>query len=352
MDFSAAIIDWYLINKRDLPWRMTSDPYRIWVSEIILQQTRVNQGLDYYLRFISLFPDIGTLATASEDKVMKAWQGLGYYSRARNLHNAAKMILNNYQGKFPENYQEISALKGIGEYSAAAIASNAFNLPYPVVDGNVMRLMARLKGIEEPVNATKGNKLIRELMEKLIDRQQPGIFNQAVMEFGALICTPKQPACEKCLFREKCVAFQSGKVRDLPLKKPKSNSKKRYFNYLVILGREKNGMKTWLHKRTAEDIWKNLYEFPMIETDSSLTLKQLKRSVSFKNIMQNNNYQLLSESVTIRHILTHRELLAKFYILRCDEFSTDKYLKISFDRIHEYPVPRLLDRFIHSFTPA
>mgnify|MGYP001598355526 CR=1 FL=1 len=262
MMFSQKLISWYEKNKRDLPWRKTKNPYYIWLSEIILQQTRVEQGLPYYLKFVKKFPTIKELANTSEDEVLNSWKGLGYYTRARNLHFTAKSICENHREKFPGNYEDILKLKGIGKYTAAAIASFAYNLPYPVVDGNVQRVLARVFGVSETFSSSEGEKKFYSLAGNLLNRKNPGNFNQAIMEFGAIHCTPVNPKCMKCIFRESCVAFQTGRVADFPVKSKKAKSRNRYFNYLVI----HNGNNIFLDKRQKNDIWKNLYEFPLIES--------------------------------------------------------------------------------------
>ncbi|MCU0371008.1 MAG: A/G-specific adenine glycosylase, partial [Bacteroidales bacterium] len=265
-DFSHLIICWYEANKRDLPWRHTTDPYRIWVSEIILQQTRVGQGLSYYQRFIDRYPDVGSLAMAEEEDVMKLWQGLGYYSRARNMHQAAQIIAGSNQAGFPASYAELKKIKGVGDYTASAVSSIAYGEPQPVVDGNVLRVMARYAGIREPVNTTTAKKKVREILAGMIDPLKPGIFNQAVMELGAVICKPRQPLCGQCPVIQDCYAFRNKLTAELPVIKKVKDLSLRYFNYLVILNRQGKYNYTWLKKRTGNDIWKNLYDFPLIET--------------------------------------------------------------------------------------
>jgi A/G-specific adenine glycosylase len=237
MDFSNGIIQWYEMNKRDLPWRHTTDPYRIWVSEVILQQTRVEQGLAYYHRFVERFPDIEALSNAEEDEVLKMWQGLGYYSRARNMHRSAKIIHHENQAKFPGSYEEIRRMHGVGDYSASAIASIVYGEPCPVVDGNVMRVISRYSGIKEPVNNPAGKKKVKDILAGLIDPAQPGDFNQAVMELGALVCKPKQPLCLECPLRKNCFAFKNKMTAELPFREVKKPSRIRFFHYLVIMSR-------------------------------------------------------------------------------------------------------------------
>ena len=253
--FGEILIRWYQENKRDLPWRNTKDPYKIWISEIILQQTRVVQGYDYYCRFINRFPDVFALAEADEDEVMKYWQGLGYYSRARNLHEAARSIAG--RGVFPNTYEEVRKLKGVGDYTAAAICSFAYDMPYAVVDGNVYRVLSRWMGIEEPIDTVRGKKLFAALADELLERSVPALYNQAIMDFGAIQCVPSSPSCLFCPLSDSCVALQKGLVDALPMKQHKTKVTNRYFIYFYV----RAGEYTFLHKREAGDIWHNLYEF-------------------------------------------------------------------------------------------
>lgn len=263
-NFGRILIEWYQDNRRDLPWRRTKNPYLIWISEIILQQTRVAQGYDYYQRFVKRFPDVFSLADADEDEVMKYWQGLGYYSRARNLHAAARSMAE--AGGFPKTYKEVLALKGVGEYTAAAICSFAYGMPYAVVDGNVYRVLSRWLGIETPIDSTEGKRIFAEVAAELLDKAQPGLYNQAIMDFGALQCTPVSPNCMFCPFIDTCVARQKGLVDTLPVKLHKAKVTNRYFNYIYV----RMGAHTLINKRTGNDIWKNLYELPLIETESEV----------------------------------------------------------------------------------
>jgi len=257
---SIILQEWYAVNKRDLPWRHTKDPYLIWVSEIILQQTRVAQGLDYYNRFVGRFPNIRSLAEAEQVEVLKYWQGLGYYSRARNLHETAIDICRRWNGIFPERYDDILALKGIGEYTAAAIASLAWNLPYPVVDGNVYRVLGRLFTIETPIDTGKGKKEYRELATLLMPPEQAGLHNQAMMEFGALQCIPQTPDCETCPLSGSCFGYASGNPQQYPVKQNKTKIRNRYLHYFIIL----HGTDTFIRRRSEKDIWEGLYEFPLL----------------------------------------------------------------------------------------
>lgn len=265
MKFSELLIDWYIQNRRQLPWRNIHDPYRIWLSEIILQQTRVNQGMPYYLRFVERFPDVKALASASEEEVLALWQGLGYYSRARNLHAAAQTVQNEYGGVFPADYEKMKALPGIGPYTAAAIVSFAFNLPYPVVDGNVIRFICRLDGIYEPVQSSACRKQIEKLLAERIDSKKPGTFNQAIMEFGALACTPVNPLCmragEVCPFQEVCYAFQHKAIAHLPVKEKKKPLPVLQLHYMLVLDCNDT---VWIRKRGYEDLWRGMYDLPVV----------------------------------------------------------------------------------------
>ncbi len=275
MDFNKRIKNWYNSNKRDLPWRKTKDPYKIWVSEIILQQTRVDQGLDYYLRFLMRFPDVATLAKASEEDVLMIWKGLGYYSRARNMHFTAKVVAENHKGRLPLDFASLIDLKGIGNYTAAAISSICGNEPKPVVDGNVIRVFSRLFGFHDPVGSTQSNKQVYAKASELIPVKDPGDFNQAVMEFGAIQCKPANPACADCIFRTECYAFNNNLTDKLPVKKKEIVRRSRFLNYLFIPCHD-NGL--ILYKRSGNDIWENLWELPLYETPEPITTEQMRHS--------------------------------------------------------------------------
>lgn len=346
MDFSKCIIQWYRMNKRDLPWRHTIDPYRIWVSEIILQQTRVEQGSAYYHRFIDRFPDIETLSNAEEDEVMKVWQGLGYYSRARNMHHSAKTIHHENQAIFPASYAEIRRMRGVGDYSASAIASIVYGEPCPVVDGNVLRVISRYSGIREPVNTSLGKKKVKEILTGLIDPSQPGDFNQAVMELGALVCKPKQPLCPECPISENCYAYRNNLTVELPgINKPKP-SRTRFFHYLVIFSREGHQNYFWLNKRTGNDIWKNLYDFPLIETESDLSTGDLEKTGQWGSIIGSNGYVISPVTENVRHILTHQDLRVKFIVLLSENYCHPEYLKVNELDLKNYAVPKLIENFL------
>ena len=345
----TELMAWYDRSRRDLPWRMTRDPYSIWISEVILQQTRVEQGMDYYLRFISRFPDVGTLAQASEQEVLKLWQGLGYYTRARNLLKAAQIIHEKYNGRFPDTRESLVSLPGIGEYTAAAILSIAFSLPYPVVDGNVRRVISRLMGIAAPVNSVKGSREITAAARLLLNDQEPGTFNQAMMEFGALYCKPLHPDCNNCVLRNHCEAYKTNKVNELPVRKQKPDPRSRYFHYLVILIRGKSGQLI-LQKRLSTDIWKNLYDFPLVEAGTLLNLDQLKIHPEFRDLFKGNIAELSELRGTFRHVLSHQHLFVKYFLIRINDPLNLKYREnwISVDPEHlaDLPMPRLITRFL------
>ncbi|MBR4381346.1 MAG: A/G-specific adenine glycosylase [Bacteroidaceae bacterium] len=336
--FSDKILLWYAGNRRELPWRDTRDPYRIWISEIILQQTRVSQGYDYFMRFMQKFPDVASLASAPEDDVMRIWQGLGYYSRARNLHAAAKSM----HGVFPKTYEEVRALKGVGDYTAAAICSFAYNMPYAVVDGNVYRVLARYFGVEVPIDSTEGKKLFTSMAQDNLDASCPSDYNQAMMDFGALQCTPQSPNCLLCPLVETCVAYREGMVDALPVKQQKLAVKTRYFHYLWV----KAGKYTFIHKRTDKDIWQNLYELPLIESDHQLSFSELLQAIKpFLASGETPQISLIKQGV--KHVLTHRIIMADFYevILPPDTRSFFIYYKVEADSLTNYAFPRLITLF-------
>lgn len=350
MDFTANILQWYEVNKRDLPWRHTIDPYRIWVSEVILQQTRVDQGLAYYQRFVDRFPDIETLSNAEEDEVIKIWQGLGYYSRARNMHRSARIIHHEYQARFPASYAEIRRMHGIGDYSASAIASIAYGESCPAVDGNVLRVISRYAGIMEPVNTSTGKKKVKDILAGLIDPDQPGNFNQAVMELGALVCKPTQPHCPECPVNGNCYSYLNNKTNEIPALNKLKPSRIRFFHYLVIISREGQQNYLWLKKRTGNDIWKNLYDFPLIEKESETSIKELQNTNQWKNILGSNGYMILPFTENVRHILTHQDLRVKFSILFSENYNHHSYLKVNELDIQKYAVPKLIENFLKKVT--
>jgi len=346
---SSTLINWYEQNKRDLPWRDITDPYKIWISEIILQQTRVIQGLSYYLRFIERFPTVIQLAEAEEDEVLKYWQGLGYYSRARNLHKAAKQIISNFDGIFPVNHVDVLLLSGIGDYTAAAICSFAHNQAYAVVDGNVFRVLSRLFGIETPIDSTSGKKEFTELAKNLLSKDEPALHNQAIMEFGALQCVPASPDCQNCPLQNSCCAYQTNLVSTLPVKAQKTKVTNRYFNYFFI---EFQG-NTFLQKRKGKDVWQNLYEFPLIESEKLLSLSELVGSENFKNLFRGiAEVDIQKMSHPMKHVLSHRVIYAQFITISINELNGefDKLTKTPVNEIDKFAVSRLIELFLEKLV--
>jgi A/G-specific adenine glycosylase len=339
MNFSNTLIKWYLQEKRDLPWRNTNDPYPIWLSEIMLQQTRVAQGLPYYESFITNFPTVFDLARASEEQVLKLWQGLGYYSRARNLHKTAKVIAFEHNGIFPNNYKDLLKLTGIGTYTAAAIASFSNNEAVPVVDGNVFRVLSRYFNIEEDIAANSTKKIFWDLALELMPKNNASQFNQAIMEFGALQCVPKNPNCTNCIFNESCAALQHKKVGLLPVKSRKLVVKNRFLNYLIYIDTKNQ---TKIQQRTEKGIWQNLYEFPLIETTENIDLAYITNKLT-----TNKNIISISEMnpETVIHKLTHQKLYIKFWEIKINsEFENG----ISMEKIREFPFPIVIFNFIEN----
>ncbi len=363
MEISGILRKWYLDNRRDLPWRETKDPYNIWISEIILQQTRVEQGTGYYKRFIQKFPDLLSLASADIDEVLKIWQGLGYYTRARNLHQAAGQIMETHAGIFPSNFNDIIRLKGIGKYTAGAIASIAFNLPVPAIDGNVKRIFCRFFGFGENPNSGKGKSIIEGLVMETLDTKHPGDFNQSLMDFGSLVCKPGNPDCAHCPLAQKCYAFNENKLSDYPAASKKIKSRTRYFYYLVLI-QNKN---FFIEQRMESDIWKRLYQFPLIEGDKGLNRQalmyeikkkflQIAASSSSKIANTLEELEVLNISEEHRHILSHQKILARFIEIKINEgelsgliFSHTDWKMIPFTDIHNYALPRLIEKFANNF---
>jgi A/G-specific adenine glycosylase len=340
MEWANELINWYLIEKRNLPWRNTKDPYLIWLSEIILQQTRVAQGLPYYYKFTEAYPTVFDLAMAKEDAVLKTWQGLGYYSRARNMLKTAKSIVADYNGNFPNNYNDLLKLKGIGQYTAAAIASFAFDEKVAVLDGNVYRVLARYFGIEAVINLGTSKKLFLEIANTLIPESNPGMFNQAIMEFGALQCIPKNPNCAQCPFCVSCFAFKNNKVDKLPVKEAKRLSKIRYFNYVHF----HNPEIVYLVKRGHTDIWANLYELPLIETNQAANDFEIKKAIEDILSTSLSDYEL-SVDLTLTHKLTHQTIYARFWRLESSFNLPAIFLKIPRDELQSYPISRLTEKY-------
>ncbi|OBX21813.1 MULTISPECIES: A/G-specific adenine glycosylase [Bizionia] len=341
MHFTKTLTNWYSVNKRDLPWRNTKNPYYIWLSEIILQQTQIKQGLPYYEAFVAQYPTVFDLANANEEAVLKLWQGLGYYSRARNLHATAKYVAVNLNGNFPDNYTDLLKLKGIGDYTASAIASFCFNEVAAVVDGNVYRVLARFYGIHIPINSTEGKKVFKALATDIIDAKNPADFNQAIMEFGAIQCKPSSPDCSVCPLKEGCIAFRKNEISVLPIKIKNNKPKNKFFNFLVYVT---NDGQTILEKRKGKGIWQNLYQFPLLESKHSLDeasfLQQLNPDDSVENVT-------LFNAVDIIHKLSHQHLHTKFWIIQTANLPKTG---IPVSEIENYAVPILIKNFIDAFN--
>jgi A/G-specific adenine glycosylase len=345
MIFSKTLIHWYSNSKRILPWRETKNPYYIWLSEIILQQTQVKQGLPYYESFVTSYPTVFDLANAEESDVLKLWQGLGYYSRARNLHASAKHIAYDLNGVFPDTYKDLLKLRGVGDYTASAIASICFNEATAVVDGNVYRALSRYFGIDTPINSSKGQKEFKALAQELIDIKKPADFNQAIMEFGAIQCKPKNPECSACSFRNSCVAFGNNRVSDLPVKIKSAKAKKKYFNFLVFISEDG---KTILEKREGKGIWQNLYQFPLIETSEEAEFISMIEAIEKFELLKDTAFDLfLYNKDTIVHKLSHQHLHTKFWIVSMNTLPVEG---ISLNKIRDYAVPILIGNFIEAFN--
>ena len=332
--FNKKLIEWYRPGTRNLPWKNTQDPYKIWLSEIILQQTRVEQGMPYYLSFIKKFPTVKVLANAHLDSILKLWEGLGYYSRARNLHVAAREVMNIHGGKFPAQYPGIRALKGIGDYTAAAIASFAYDQPYAVVDGNVYRVLSRVFGIEWPIDSTAGKKHFQELAQQLLDKKKPGIYNQAMMDFGSLVCKPKNPECGNCPFNSQCIAFNSGRIYEFPVKAKAAAKKERHFHYFVL----SDGKHTLIRQRTEKDIWEKLFEFPLLESTKASIPAYLK-----------THLKKLPKPVEFRQVLTHRVIHGYFYEISIKDLKQIQIAdsqRIALKDIGRYAFPKIINLYL------
>jgi len=348
-EISKLLTDWYSAHKRILPWRDIQDPYLIWLSEIILQQTQVVQGLAYYERFARQYPSVKTLAHANEDEVLKLWQGLGYYSRARNLLATAKNISDNYNGKFPETLNELKKLKGVGDYTAAAIASFAFKKPHAVVDGNVFRVLSRVFGIETYIDTSAGKKEFLELANQLLDKSQPATHNQAIMELGALVCNPVSPKCDACPLKKICHALENNMIKTLPRKRGKTKVKELYFNYLCISFQEK----LFFRKRTKNDIWKNLYELPLIETPKKMELLELMQQKMWQAFFGDNRLIVSSEMKEFTHILSHRKISARFYSIELAGAAKktslmEQFFLITKEESYKLAIPKLIEKFMET----
>jgi A/G-specific adenine glycosylase len=338
MNFTDELVQWYLINKRDLPWRNTTDAYVIWLSEIILQQTRVEQGLPYFYRFVERYPDVSHFAAAHEDEVLKLWQGLGYYSRGRNMLKTARLVQEQYHGRFPESYDELIKLKGIGEYTAAAIASFSANEARAVVDGNVYRVLARYFGVYEPINSNTGKKTFQTLANSLLNKQNPALHNQAMMEFGAMLCKPKNPGCGICPVHVDCVAFTTNATNVLPVKLKTVKVRERFLNYFLIT----DGDTVLMNKRGDRDIWANMYDLPVVETTSLLTVNELAELPEVKDIF-GTSIKMPHDIPVQKHILTHQRL----YIRLIETTAKPIKLKVNWfytkvENIHDFALPKAI----------
>ena len=347
-NFSKLLLKWYEANKRNLPWRKTKDPYKIWLSEIMLQQTRVNQGLPYYLKFVKTFPTVNALAAAKSQAVLKLWQGLGYYSRARNLHETAKHVVKNLGGKFPQSYLELIKLKGVGEYTASAISSIAFNEKRAVVDGNVERVLSRYFGIRKNIHSASGKKKYFELAMMLLDNHPPRDFNQAIMDFGALQCVPVNPSCAICPLRANCFAFRNKKVNQFPVRKTKAIVRNRYFDYFIF--NTENSI--YLRKRTGGDIWKSLYDFPVVESDKHVPLQALLRSSSYGSLLKNISPSgILGDGKIYLHKLSHQTLNVRFWRVKLGPNSSGLKLpglvRASRNSLSRFPLPKLIEKYVN-----
>lgn len=343
--FASQIVEWYQQNKRPLPWRETTDPYTIWLSEIILQQTRVVQGLPYFRQLITRFPDVFTLASAKEKEVLRLWQGLGYYTRARNLHRCAKTIVKDHKGKFPASFEALKKLPGIGAYTAAAIASFSFQEPVPVVDGNVFRVLARVFAIDKDISQQATKEFFFQLASQIITHASPDVFNQAMMEFGATQCMPKNPNCSECIFTKTCEANRLGLQQMLPVKSKKTKVRHRYFYYLVFVKEGKIMMK----KRTGKDIWTGLYDFYLVETDRKQQLQKVMKET--ESILELKDIHWQKVSKIYRHVLTHQIILARFVPVMINSKSNFKKPELSLrlysaKAVQALPKPVLISRYL------
>jgi A/G-specific adenine glycosylase len=343
--FAGLLLKWNReLNKRQMPWKGEKDPYKIWLSEIILQQTRVDQGLKYYQNFIKVFPDIHRLAKTPDDKIYKLWEGLGYYTRCKNLIVTARYISKELKGKFPDTYEKIKELKGVGPYTAAAIASFAFNLPHAVVDGNVFRVLARIFGIDEPIDSAGGKKRFAELANELLDKKQAGAYNQAIMDFGAVVCKPLLPLCSQCPFRKTCFAFTHNKVNGLPVKEKKIMIKQRWFYYLLL--EYKNEIA--LRQRTGQDIWQQLFEFPMIEAAALQEQKNILLRAEKRGLLKKKKYEIIAVSRLFKQQLSHQLIAAQFIRIKLKQkpLLADSYSWAPKNKLNKYAFPKVINQYL------
>ena len=340
--FPVLLLRWNNLNTRKMPWKGEKDPYKIWLSEIILQQTRVEQGWKYYEKFITIFPDIHKLAAAKDEKIYKLWEGLGYYSRCKNLIETARFISKKLNGKFPGTFEDILSLKGVGNYTASAIASFAYNLPYAVVDGNVFRVLSRVFGIKKPIDSTEGKRLFSQLAFELLNKKQPGIYNQALMDFGAVICKPQNPLCHNCILKDHCFAFKEGLVNKFPVKEKEIKITKRWFNYLVIVYNDK----LYIRKRIDKDIWKNLHEFVLIETNTDVPAKRVLAKAEKGKILKKSSYRVVSISPLYSQQLSHQKIIGRFIKIAIKkEFILSGFKPVSLKQLSRHAFPRLLNTY-------
>ncbi|HTI07777.1 MAG TPA: A/G-specific adenine glycosylase [Puia sp.] len=350
-DFSQRLLKWHKNeNIRAMPWKGEKDPYKIWLSEVILQQTRVEQGWAYYERFLEAFPTIGDLARAPEQKVFKLWEGLGYYSRCRNLIATAKKIVADHGGKFPSTYGEIRELKGVGPYTAAAIASFAFNLPHAVVDGNVVRVLSRYFGLFTPTDTTAGKKEYTTLADSLLDKEQPGIYNQAIMDFGAVVCKPQNPLCSTCNQQTACQAWQQGLVTQLPIKEKSIQKRQRWLTYFII---ETPDEKVYIRQRTEKDIWEDLFEFVCWETDKEVYPEEILRSDFATRLFGKQSLTVRYISRIYRQELSHQTIRGQFVTVRLEKPlpAAKGYLAVAKQDLNEYAFPRFINAWLQDPTP-
>ncbi|MBP9150912.1 MAG: A/G-specific adenine glycosylase [Flavobacteriales bacterium] len=338
---STKLLDWYEGIKRDLPWRETKDPYKVWISEIILQQTRVDQGLPYYQRFITRFPKVEDLANAKEDEVLKVWEGLGYYSRARNLHFTAKLVVNELGGIFPNTYKGLLELKGVGSYTAAAIGSISFGLPVAAVDGNVYRVLSRYFGILESIDETVTKKMIAELANEVLAKQHPGNHNQAMMELGATVCSPTNPTCDECPLNVSCQAKAENLQSEIPVRSKKTKVRDRFFYYSVIILDDE----VFISRRVSGDIWQGLYEFPLLETESRIDESDILDRLNLKQ-----EDVVLGVSQEFKHILSHQRIFAKFILIKSDSFESSDFIQVKKEKLKDFAFPRLINRYLEKQT--
>lgn len=346
MHFIEVVVSWYNGNKRDLPWRNTRDPYVIWLSEIILQQTRVEQGLPYFHRFLERYPTVADFASAEESEILRLWQGLGYYSRGRNMHATSKIVMEEHAGYFPTRYDDLLKLKGVGEYTAAAISSFSAGEAKAVVDGNVFRLLSRFFGVHEVINSPQGKKTFTELANKVIDKNDPGTSNQAIMEFGSIVCKPRSPDCGSCPLNPQCYAFNNNMVDVLPVKKKSQSPRSRYFNYVVVVSEES----ILMNRRGPKDIWENLYDFPLFETTEAVDLSEILVHPDFVSAFGND---VILESVhgPLKHQLSHQTIYARFITVKVKSrvvFRPGWHL-VRLEDLDSVPQPKIIFSFLENF---